>query len=150
MTSVISISDSKEISPDDVDFKNITSSLTRKQAEAVKRRVNKINAKVKERLSLQETIAGPQRLFVPENIPNSSPKQRADVRSLFPTQTVGEASNKPTPPFKSRHSYSEGVTLSRSEVMYLEDITRLCKNMGVFSGTNFSIIARNYWWEMII
>ena len=114
---LIPISDSKEINANDIDFKNITSSLTRKQAEAVKRRVNKLNEKVKERLSLQETSEGPQRLFVPENIPNSSSKQRADVRSLFPVQTVGEASNKETRPyFRSRHSYSEGVPLTRSQV----------------------------------
>ena len=115
--------DSKEINADDIDFKNITSSLTRKQAEAVKRRVNKLNAKVKERLSLQETSEGPQRLFVPENLTNS--KQRADVRSLFPMQTVGEASNKERPStFKSRHSYSEGVTLSTSEVRTMDAFSR--------------------------
>ncbi|CAB3992971.1 Hypothetical predicted protein [Paramuricea clavata] len=107
---------SKEINAEDIDFKNITSSLTRKQAEAVKRRVNKLNAKVKERLSLQETSEGPQRLFLPENFQNNNSKQRADVRSIFPMQTVGEASNKPKPSYRSRHSYSEGVPLSRSEV----------------------------------
>jgi hypothetical protein len=113
---LVPILDSKEINAEDIDFRNITSSLTRKQAEAVKRRVNKLNAKVKERLSLQETSEGPQRLFAPENVQNNNSKQRADVRSIFPMQTVGEASNKPTPPYRSRHSYSEGVPLSRSEV----------------------------------
>ena len=111
---------SKEIDADDIDFKNITSSLTRKQAEAVKRRVNKLNSRVQERLSLQETSEGPQRLFIPENVLNSNPKQRADVRSIFPVQTVGEASNKETrapPTFTFRHSYSEGVPLRRSEVV---------------------------------
>ena len=117
LTLTVIFSDSKEINADDLEFKNITSSLTRKQADAVKRRINKLNAKVKERLSLQETSSGPQRLFLPENNNSRQKSQHADVRSLFPTQTVGEASNKAAPSFKSRHSYSEGVPVTRSEVM---------------------------------
>lgn len=109
--------DSKEIHADDVNFKNLTSSLTRKQADAVKRRVNKLNANVKERLSLHETSEGPQRLVVPDNAPNNSSRQRADVRSIFPVQTVGEASDDhQARSFRARHSYSEGLPLSRSEV----------------------------------
>ncbi|XP_028405819.1 LOW QUALITY PROTEIN: rho GTPase-activating protein 18-like [Dendronephthya gigantea] len=116
---------SKEITTEDLNLGNITSSLTKKQAEAVKRRVNKLNAKVKERLSLQETSQGPQRLTIPEaSFQNNNSKQRVDVRSLFPAQTVGETSNKKTSPlFRSRHSYSEGVPLARSQVVKYPGMT---------------------------
>lgn len=85
----------------------------------MKRRINKLNANVKQRTSLDETSSG----LIPGNFQseNVGSRQRAshkDIRSIFQTQTVGEASNQEKPSLASRRSYSEGIPLnSRSEVV---------------------------------
>ncbi|XP_046864593.1 rho GTPase-activating protein 18-like [Xenia sp. Carnegie-2017] len=135
---------SNEINADDFDFKNMTSSLTRKQAEAVKRRINKLNANTKERLSLQETSEGPQRLAVPDirSINTHNSKQRPDMTSETGTKKKN---------IRSRHSYSEGLPLFCSEELsYSDNSTSKSQDnlnyaksfsdrvRGITSGTNVS------------
>ena len=91
-------SDSKEIDPNDVDFEKITGSLTRKQAEAVRKRIDTLNQSTKRKLGLH----------VPPSKHTSYP---ADVRTIFPAKTNGQPSNAEQvarPPLL-RKSYSEGV-----------------------------------------
>lgn len=110
------LADSKEIDADDLADENIASSLTRKQADAVRRRINKLNANVKERLSLQDMfLAHGMRLSPPENSGSRQRYHHADIRSVFPTQTKGEPSNRGMPAPISRRSYSEGVPLAGSQ-----------------------------------
>ena len=118
-------------------LENITSSLTRKQADAVKRRINKLNANVKERMSLQETSSGPTSgSFQPENIGSRQRAHHADIRSIFQTQTVGEASNH-AEHVLARRSYSEGVSLdSRSEVVSLPPTSRSQDNLNEISAAS--------------
>ena len=83
----------------------------------MKRRINKLNANIKQRMSLQETSSGPTAgSFQPENIGSRQRAHHTDIRSIFQTQTVGEASNHVEHSL-ARRAYSEGVALdSRSEV----------------------------------
>ena len=99
--SFLSVStDSKEIDHNDVDFENITGSLTRKQAEAVRKRIDTLNESTKRKLGMH--IA-----------PSKHTAYPADVRTIFPTKTNGQPSNaehantmrRPL----QRKSYSEGV-----------------------------------------
>lgn len=73
--------DSKEIDAEDVDVKEITSSLTRKQAEAVKRRINTLNDNTKKKMGVSVN---------PTPLHSS---KHADVRTIFPVQTTGLPSN---------------------------------------------------------
>ncbi|XP_029201510.2 rho GTPase-activating protein 18-like isoform X3 [Acropora millepora] len=92
--------DSKEIDHNDVDFENITSSLTRKQAEAVRKRIDTLNESTKRKLGMH----------IP---PSKHTAYPADVRTIFPTKTNGQPSNAEhasgTRRTLQRKSYSEGV-----------------------------------------
>ncbi|XP_074606634.1 rho GTPase-activating protein 18-like isoform X1 [Acropora palmata] len=92
--------DSKEIDHNDVDFENITSSLTRKQAEAVRKRIDTLNESTKRKLGMH----------IP---PSKHTAYPADVRTIFPTKTNGQPSNaehaSATRRTLQRKSYSEGV-----------------------------------------
>lgn len=92
--------DSKEIDHNDVDFENITSSLTRKQAEAVRKRIDTLNESTKRKLVMH----------IP---PSKHTAYPADVRTIFPTKTNGQPSNaehaSATRRTLQRKSYSEGV-----------------------------------------
>lgn len=92
--------DSKEIDHNDVDFENITSSLTRKQAEAVRKRIDTLNESTKRK----------QGMHIP---PSKHTAYPADVRTIFPTKTNGQPSNaehaSATRRTLQRKSYSEGV-----------------------------------------
>lgn len=92
--------DSKEIDHNDVDFENITSSLTRKQAEAVRKRIDTLNESTKRKLVMH----------IP---PSKHTAYPADVRTIFPTKTNGQPSNaehaSTTRRTLQRKSYSEGV-----------------------------------------
>lgn len=92
--------DSKEIDHSDVDFENITSSLTRKQAEAVRKRIDTLNESTKRKLGMH----------IP---PSKHTAYPADVRTIFPTKTNGQPSNaehaSATRRTLQRKSYSEGV-----------------------------------------
>ena len=74
--------DSKEIDPYDADIQNITGSLTRKQANAVLRRIDTLNASTKR-----------QALAMLGNAQAYKSSYPADVRTIFPTQTSGQPSN---------------------------------------------------------
>ncbi|KXJ20532.1 Rho GTPase-activating protein 18 [Exaiptasia diaphana] len=75
--------DSKEIDPDDAVVQEITSSLTRKQAEAVRKRINTLNDNTKRKLGIPTSPAAP----------TTSKYNHADVRTIFPVQTNGQPSN---------------------------------------------------------
>ena len=95
---VLASSDSKEIDPNDVNFEKITGSLTRKQAEAVRKRIDTLNENTKRKLGLH----------VP---PSKHTTYPADVRTIFPAKTNGQPSNAEQvvrPPLL-RKSYSEGI-----------------------------------------
>ena len=95
-------SDSKEIDPNDVNFEKITGSLTRKQAEAVKKRIDTLNQSTKKKLGLH----------VPPSKQSVS-SYPTDVRTIFPVKTNGQPSNAAeqihTARPALRKSYSEGV-----------------------------------------
>ncbi|KAK2559913.1 Rho GTPase-activating protein 18 [Acropora cervicornis] len=97
---IVDASDSKEIDHNDVDFENITSSLTRKQAEAVRKRIDTLNESTKRKLGMH----------IP---PSKHTAYPADVRTIFPTKTNGQPSNaehaSATRRTLQRKSYSEGV-----------------------------------------
>lgn len=92
--------DSKEIDHNDVHFENITSSLTRKQAEAVRKRIDTLNESTKRKLGMH----------IP---PSKHTAYPADVRTIFPTKTNGQPTNvehsSATRRTLQRKSYSEGV-----------------------------------------
>ena len=92
--------DSKEIDHNDVHFENITSSLTRKQAEAVRKRIDTLNESTKRKLGMH----------IP---PSKHTAYPADVRTIFPTKTNGQPTNaehsSATRRPLQRKSYSEGV-----------------------------------------
>lgn len=97
--------DSKEIDPNDVDFEKITGSLTRKQAEAVRKRIDTLNQSTKRKLGVH----------VP---PSKHTTYPADVRTIFPAKTNGQPSNAEQmhlmrPPLL-RKSYSEGVHVHKA------------------------------------
>lgn len=98
----IASSDSKEIDPKDVDFEKITGSLTRKQAEAVRKRIDTLNQSTKKKLGLH----------VPPS-KHSASSYPTDVRTIFPVKTNGQPSNaeqmNTTRPALLRKSYSEGI-----------------------------------------
>lgn len=77
------IIDSKEIDPNDADVREITSSLTRKQAEAVKKRIDTLNDNTKLKLGIPLT----------PHVPTSTKHNYTDVRTIFPAQTTGQPSN---------------------------------------------------------
>ena len=96
-------SDSKEIDPNDVNFEKITGSLTRKQAEAVRKRIDTLNQSTKKKLGLH---------VPPSKHPVSS--YPTDVRTIFPVKTNGQPSNAAEQihtarPALLRKSYSEGI-----------------------------------------
>ena len=95
-------SDSKEIDPNDVNFEKITGSLTRKQAEAVRKRIDTLNQSTKKKLGLH---VSPSKHSV-----SSYP---TDVRTIFPVKTNGQPSNATEQVHTARpalrKSYSEGV-----------------------------------------
>ena len=72
-------SDSKEIDPNDVNFEKITGSLTRKQAEAVRKRIDTLNQSTKKKLGLH----------VPPS-KHSVSSYPTDVRTIFPVKTNGQ------------------------------------------------------------
>ncbi|XP_048589876.1 rho GTPase-activating protein 18 [Nematostella vectensis] len=97
--------DSKEINPEDLDVQNITSSLTRKQAEAVRRRINTLNEYTKKRLSSSDSPSNTS-----SALPASSKHSNyTDVRTIFPVQTTGQPSNATTSSSTSYPS-TEGTT----------------------------------------
>ncbi|XP_031548850.1 rho GTPase-activating protein 18-like isoform X1 [Actinia tenebrosa] len=96
--------DSKEIDPEDLDVKDITSSLTRKQAEAVKRRINTLNDNTKKKLGISV------------NATPLHPSKHADVRTIFPVQTKGLPSN--TSLGSETETTSDTQTDSSSNVIY--------------------------------
>ena len=95
-------SDSKEIDHNDVDFEKITGSLTRKQAEAVRKRIDTLNQSTKKKLGLH----------VPPT-KHAASSYPTDVRTIFPVKTNGQPSNADqihtTRPVLLRKSYSEGI-----------------------------------------
>ena len=101
--SMVTFTDSKEIDANDEEVSNITASLTRKQAEAVRKRIDTLNESTKRKLNIQ--------------LPTSSKHSYypADVRTIFPAQTSGLPSNSSTSrghrPLLTRKSVSEGVQL---------------------------------------
>jgi len=92
--------DRKEIDPNDVDFEKISGSLTRKQAEAVRKRIDTLNQSTKKKLGL----------YAP---PSKTTTYPTDVRTIFPAKTNGQPSNAEqmhtTRPPLLRKSYSEGI-----------------------------------------
>ena len=98
--------DSKEIDHNDVDFEKITGSLTKKQAEAVRKRIDTLNQSTKKKLGLHVQIP-----------PSKQSAYPADVRTIFPTKTNGQPSNAEqahtTRPMLLRKSYSEGVHVNK-------------------------------------
>ncbi|KAJ7318910.1 Rho GTPase activating protein [Desmophyllum pertusum] len=94
--------DSKEIDHNDVDFEKITGSLTRKQAEAVRKRIDTLNQSTKKKLGLH----------VPPT-KHAASSYPTDVRTIFPVKTNGQPSNADqihtTRPVLLRKSYSEGI-----------------------------------------
>lgn len=98
----IALSDNKEIDPNDVNFEKITGSLTRKQAEAVRKRIDTLNQSTKKKLGLH----------IPPSKQSIS-SYPTDVRTIFPVKTSGQPSNAEqvnTPrPALLRKSYSEGI-----------------------------------------
>jgi len=96
-------SDSKEIDPNDVNFEKITGSLTRKQAEAVRKRIDTLNQSTKKKLGLH----------VPTS-KHSVSSYPTDVRTIFPAKTNGQPSNaaeqtQTARPTLLRKSNSEGI-----------------------------------------
>lgn len=110
--------DSKEIDPNDADIQNITVSLTRTQTNAVRRRIDTLNASTKK-----------QALATLSATPAHKSNYPADVRTIFPTQTSGQPSNtgqtgltghtgREGPnarPGLSRRAFSEGVKLQKQK-----------------------------------
>ena len=98
----IASSDSKEIDPNDVNFEKIAGSLTRKQAEAVRKRIDTLNQSTKRKLGVH----------VPPS-KHSVSSYPTDVRTIFPVKTNGQPSNAEqtniTRPALLRKSYSEGI-----------------------------------------
>ena len=94
--------DSKEIDPNDVDFEKMSGSLTRKQAEAVRKRIDTLNQSTKRKLGLHVQVP-----------PSKHSAYPTDVRTIFPTKTNGQPSNaeqvQTTRPTLLRKSLSEGV-----------------------------------------
>ena len=114
--------DSKEIDASDVEVSNITGSLTRKQAEAVRKRINTLNESTKKKLNIQ--------------LPPSSKHSYypADVRTIFPTQTSGFPSNSITNkiqrPSLHKKSYSEGVQLIKQTSLEEDvNVDRHCQSV---------------------
>lgn len=119
--------DSKEIDHNDVDFEKITSSLTRKQAEAVRKRIDTLNESTKRKLGLHIS-------------PSKHSAYPADVRTIFPVKTNGHPSDAEqgpaVRPALQRKSYSEGVHGPR--VWPLENETCSLENEFGFSGYRHS------------
>lgn len=102
--------DSKEIDHNDVDFEKITGSLTRKQAEAVRKRIDTLNQSTKRKLGV--CVAQPAK--------HSDSNYPTDVRTIFPVKTCGQPSNVEQIPTTSRpsllrKSYSEGIHVQKSQ-----------------------------------
>ena len=110
-----------------MDFEKITSSLTRKQAEAVRKRIDTLNESTKRKLGLHIS-------------PSKHSAYPADVRTIFPVKTNGHPSNAEqgpaVRPALQRKSYSEGVHGPR--VWPLENETCSLENEFGFSGYRHS------------
>ena len=111
--------DSKEIDHNDVDFEKITGSLTRKQAEAVRKRIDTLNQSTKKKLGIH--VAQPAR--------HSTSNYPTDVRTIFPVKTSGQPSNAEQIPTTSRpallrKSYSEGIHVHVQKPPSLENGTK--------------------------
>ena len=108
----ISFLESKEIDPNDVNFENITGSLTRKQAEAVRKRIDTLNQSTKRKLAVPTP-------------PSKHSNYPADVRTIFPAKTFGQPSNadqtRSMRPQLQRKSYSEGVCLLKQVALGDDD-----------------------------
>ncbi|XP_020626677.1 uncharacterized protein LOC110064016 [Orbicella faveolata] len=107
--------DSKEIDPNDVNFEKITGSLTRKQAEAVRKRIDTLNQSTKKKLGLH----------VPPS-KHSVSSYPTDVRTIFPVKTNGQPSNAAeqihTTRPALRKSYSEGVHVIKQPSLEIGDM----------------------------
>lgn len=102
--------DSKEIDHNDVDFEKITGSLTRKQAEAVRKRIDTLNQSTKRKLGV----------YVAQPTKHSTSSYPADVRTIFPVKTSGQPSNAEqittsSRPALLRKSYSEGIHMQKPQ-----------------------------------
>ena len=109
-------SDSKEIDPNDVSFEKITGSLTRKQAEAVRKRIDTLNQSTKKKLGLH----------VPPS-KHSVSSYPTDVRTIFPVKTNGQPSNAAVEQIHTgrpalRKSYSEGVHVIKQSSLETGDM----------------------------
>lgn len=117
--------DSKEIDPNDVNFEKITGSLTRKQAEAVRKRIDTLNQSTKKKLGLH---VAPSKHSV-----SSYP---TDVRTIFPVKTNGQPSNAAeqihTARPALRKSYSEGVHVIKQSSLEIggteNEVGRSCRH----------------------
>lgn len=107
-------SDSKEIDPNDVNFEKITGSLTRKQAEAVRKRIDTLNQSTKKKLGVHMPTSK-----------HSVSSYPTDVRTIFPAKTNGQPSNAAEQtqiarPTLLRKSNSEGIRVFKQPSQSLE------------------------------
>ena len=141
--------DSKEIDPNDADIQNITGSLTKKQANAVRRRIDTLNASTKK-----------QALATLSAVPVHKSSYPADVRTIFPTQTSGQPINTGqtghtghtghegpnSRPGLSRKAFSEGVQLqnqrSGDENLNSHGSTGLLGEVNDDRGVNMQVLHR--------